>query len=161
MKNFRSNTARRIIALVMSLVILTLAVPTAMAENNNFAGTRWYASKLNLELLKAIDPGSYELVKAIASLISLVPDASWLDMPSFMAICCVIDFSRDGTFTITFLGSTMGEIDWSSYASATGSWSSCGNMLRLTVDGDSLPLTYSDGVLSLCVYGFGLDFERI
>ena len=161
MKTIRNNSIRsKVIALLLSLVILTLAVPTALADSSSFAGTSWYATGINLDILKSIDPTACAQLKAIASLISFVPDVSWLDMPSLMAICCTIDFNRNGTFTITFVGSTMGQIDWNSYSTSTGSWTSSGNMLRLTADGDSIPLTYNNGVLSLSIYGFGLDFAR-
>ena len=157
MKNIQINNIRRkVIALLLSLVILTLAVPSAMADSSSFAGTSWYATNINLEILKNIDAAAYAELKAIASLITFVPDISWLDMPSLMAICCRIDFNRNGTFTISLLGSVMGQVDWSSCNSSTGSWSSSGNMLRLTVDGESLPMNYNNGVLSLSIYGFGL-----
>ncbi len=162
MKNIQINSIRRkAIALLLSIAILTLAVPSALADSSTFAGTRWYATNINMDILKSIDSDAYSELKAIASLISFVPDISWLDMPSLMAICCVIDFNQNGTFTISLLGSTLGAIDWSSYNSSTGSWSCRGNMLKLTVDGESIPMNYSNGVLSLSIYGFGLDFARV
>ena len=162
MKTIRNtNTARKIAALLLTLVLLTAAVPSALADSNSFAGTTWYATGFNMDLIKELDKDLYDTIMMIASLISFVPSTDWLDMPSFMAICCTLTFNANGSCTVSFLGSQLGEIDWSSYQYYTGSWSNSGSMVRMTVDGDSAYLNCKNGVLSLTVCGFGLDFQKI
>ena len=159
-KNTR-NSLRRAAALALALVILVLAVPTAMADASAFAGTRWYASGINFEILREVDKDLYTQLKAVSSLISFVPDQAWLDTPSFMAVCCTIEFRRDNTFTISLLASQMGEVDWDTYNTATGTWSSCGDMIRMTVDGTPVTAACSGGTFSLAAFGFGLDFKKV
>ena len=162
MKTIRNtNAIRKIAAFLLTLVLLTAAVPSALADSTNFAGTTWYATGFNMDLIKELDPDLYKEIMAIASLISFVPNTDWLDMPSLMAICCTLRFNSNGTCTVSFLGSQFGEIDWSSYQYYTGSWSNSGSMVRMTIDGDSAYLNCRNGVLSLTVCGFGLDFEKV
>ena len=120
MKTIRNNsTARKIAALLLTLVLLTAAVPSALADRTSFAGTTWYATGFNMDLIKELDKDLYDTIMMIASLISFVPDTDWLDMPSFMAICCTLTFNANGSCTVSFLGSQMGEIDWSRTAVET------------------------------------------
>ena len=162
MKTIRNtNTIRKIAALLLILVLLTAAVPSALADSTNFAGTKWYATGFNMDLVKELDKDLYSEIMAIASLVSFVPDEDWLEMPSIMAICCTLTFNRNGSCTVSLLSSFMGEIDWSSSQYYTGSWSNSGSMVRMTIDGDSAYLNCRNGVLSLTVCGFGLDFEQV
>ena len=162
MKTIRNtNTLRKIAALLMSLVLLTVAVPSTLADSNNLTGTKWYASSFNMDLIKALDRDLYNEVMTIASLVSFVPYVYMLDKPSFISICCTIDFYDDGYFYISMLCSEMGKTDYSSYQAYEGTWSKSGNMVHMTVDGDSIYANCSNGVLSLTVNGFGLDFVKI
>ncbi len=162
MKTIRNtNIARKLTALLLTLVLLTAAVPSALADNGKLTGTRWYAIGFNMDLIKEIDQDLYYEIMLIASLVSFVPHVNWLDRPSLMAICCTIDFYDDGSCCVSMLGSQGGKIDCGSSQGYDGTWSSIGSMVRITADGDSAYLNCKNGVMSLTVCGLGLDFAQI
>ena len=161
MKTIRRNTVCRIISLLMTVILLTAAVPSALADNVNLAGTRWYATGFNMDLIKGISTSLYEKVKLIASLIKFVPEMSWLDISSVMAFYCSITFYANGKCHVTICRSERGKTIPDSYTTIDGTWSKSGSMIRLTFNGKTNYVTCTNGVISITVNGFGLDFEQV
>ena len=155
------KSLRKATAILSALVILILAVPVSGAESASFGGTHWVATGFNIIYLELLDDSTREWIEKFGSLIQFVPEKSMLSFPTLCSICCTLDFNRDGTCRL-FLGlSAFGQVDDTTCGTSYGAWRSAGNMLTLTIDGDTVPVTCSNGVLSISAMGFGLDFSEL
>ena len=149
---------KKLAALALALILALQMVPAALASSSDpFSGTHWYASGINVAYTNA------DVEEALAFLglfLRFVPYESWLTQKTFASLYCGIDFSSNGTFKLTLAMSQNGEIDYSTYNRVSGTWSYRNNVLYMTMNGESVPLTYWNGTLSLSAYGFGLNFDK-
>ena len=156
-----SKTIRKATALLMTLMIVTLTVPVSLADSVSLGGTHWYATEADIIYLDMVGEKIRNIVEEWGDLIQFVPEKSWLSYPSLCSVCVTLDLNQDGTCAFFFGFSVFGQYDSNTFTTSYGTWKSVGRSIALTLEGETIPVTYKNGVVNISYVGLGLNFEEI
>ena len=157
------KNTKKLVAAMIALVLLIGIIPSSQAESTlSFANTHWYAKNILCDYVDTslIDSDTQFLLDVLGVFVKFVPYEEWLYDYSAFAFYCGIDFGYDGCFYMNMAYAAFGEIDPDSYMCLEGTWEYSNNRLFLCANGERIPLQYNNGVLSLDIYGLGVEFAQ-